>query len=212
MIRRCTGIAVAVVLAALACAGPARAAGTTVDPNIAPVAAAGGQLRAFWVDAFGDGLYTQAQIDQLVTDVKSANMNAIVAQVVRRGDCLCNRSSLPRAAYAGVAPAPFDPLQSLIDAAHAQGIQVHAWIITTGVWQGPAAPADPSHAYNQHGPATTGAANWIDYRSDGASNLTNEYFIDPGHPDAAAYIVNIATSIARSYNVDGINLDRIRYP
>ncbi len=212
MIRRSIGIALAVVLAALACAAPARAAGTTVDPNIAPVAAAGGQLRAFWVDAFGDGLYTQAQIDQLVTDVKSANMNAIVAQVVRRGDCLCNRSSLPRAAYAGVSPAPFDPLQSLIDAAHAQGIQVHAWIITTGVWQGPAAPTDPNHAYNQHGPATTGAANWIDYRSDGASNLTNEYFIDPGHPDAAAYIVNIATSIARGYNVDGINLDRIRYP
>jgi len=82
----------------------------------------GGQLRAFWVDAFGDGIYTQAQIDQLVTDVKAANMNAIVAQVVRRGDCFCNRSSLPRTAVAGVSPAPFDPLQSLIDAAHAQGI------------------------------------------------------------------------------------------
>jgi len=139
-------------------------------------------------------------------------MNAIVAQVVRRGDCFCNRSSLPRTAVAGVSPAPFDPLQSLIDAAHAQGIQVHAWIITTGIWQGPSVPTDPTHAFNQHGPSTTGAANWIDYRSDGASNLTDEYFIDPGNPDAAAYIVNMATSIARNYNVDGINLDRIRYP
>src|SRR5207244_2066166 len=40
----------------------------------------------------------------------------------------------------------------------------------------------------------------------------DEYFIDPGHSDAAAYIVSMATSIARSYDVDGINLDRIRYP
>jgi len=212
VIRRWVAAALAVVLVGLACATPADAIGVTPDRGLAPVAAPGGQLRAFWVDAFGDGIYTQAQIDQLVADVKAANMNAIVAQVVRRGDCFCNRSSLPRTAVAGVAPAPFDPLQSLIDAAHAQGIQVHAWIITTGIWQGPSTPADPSHAYNQHGPATTGAANWIDYRSDGASNLTNEYFIDPGHPDAAAYIVNMATSIARSYNVDGINLDRIRYP
>jgi uncharacterized lipoprotein YddW (UPF0748 family) len=199
----------------VACANGANAAATSTepaDPGTAPAAPGGGQLRAFWVDAFGDGIYTQAQIDQLVADVKAANMNAIVAQVVRRGDCFCNRSSLPRTAVAGVSPAPFDPLQSLIDAAHARGIQVHAWIITTGIWQGPSVPTDPTHAFNQHGPSTTGAANWIDYRSDGASNLNDEYFIDPGNPDAAAYIVNMATSIARNYNVDGINLDRIRYP
>jgi uncharacterized lipoprotein YddW (UPF0748 family) len=204
----------AAVLIALACAAPANAASAVADRASVPIPTtpAGGQLRAFWVDAFGDGIYTQAQIDQLVADVKAANMNAIVAQVVRRGDCFCNRSSLPRTAAAGVSPAPFDPLQSLVDAAHAQGIQVHAWIIATGVWQGATTPADPSHAFNLHGPATSGTANWIDYRSDGASNLTNEYFIDPGHPDAAAYIVDMATSIARSYNVDGINLDRIRYP
>ena len=195
----------------LACVQPAAAAAPAPDRGSAATTTTG-QLRAYWVDAFGDGLYTQAQIDRLVTDVKAANMNAIVAQVVRRGDCFCNSSSLPRTAVAGVTPAPFDPLRSLIDAAHAQGIQVHAWIITTGIWQGPAAPADPAHAYNQHGPTTSGAANWIDYRSDGASNLNNEYFIDPGHPDAASYIVRMATSIASSYNVDGINLDRIRYP
>src|SRR5258707_320044 len=195
----------------LASTAPANAATPAPDRGSAATTTTG-QLRAFWVDAFGDGIYTQAQIDQLVADVKSANMNAIVAQVVRRGDCFCNRSSLPRTTVAGVSPAPFDPLQSLIDAAHAQGIQVHAWIITTGIWQGPALPTDPAHAFNQHGPSTTGTANWIDYRSDGASNLTNEYFLDPGHPDAAAYIVQMATSIAASYDVDGINLDRIRYP
>jgi uncharacterized lipoprotein YddW (UPF0748 family) len=202
------------LLVVLACATPALAATTAPDgsPAPGPAAAATGQLRAFWVDAFGDGFYTQAQVDQLVADVKAANLNVIVAQVVRRGDCFCNRSGLPRTAAAGVSPAPFDPLQALIDAAHAQGIQVHAWIIATGIWQGPAVPADPAHAYNLHGPTTSGAANWIDYRSDGADHLTNEYFIDPGHPDAATFIVNMATSIARSYNVDGINLDRIRYP
>jgi hypothetical protein len=34
-----------------------------------PGSVAGGELRAFWVDAFGDG-FTQAQIDQLVADVR----------------------------------------------------------------------------------------------------------------------------------------------
>ncbi|HYO52391.1 hypothetical protein [Archangium sp.] len=45
------------------------------------------QFRAYWVDAFGEGLYTPAQIDKLVAAAKATNMNAIVAQVGRRGDC-----------------------------------------------------------------------------------------------------------------------------
>ena len=37
-------------------------------------------------------------------------------------------------------------------------------------------------------------------------------YLDPGHPDAAQWIVNTALSIVANYAVDGINLDRIRYP
>ena len=49
-------------------------------------------------------------------------------------------------------------------------------------------------------------------RSDGLSKLNDDWMLDPGHPDAAAWVANAATSIVRNYNVDGINLDRIRYP
>jgi uncharacterized lipoprotein YddW (UPF0748 family) len=171
-----------------------------------------GQFRAYWVDAFGDGLYTAAQIDDVIAATKAINANAIVAQVVRRGDCLCNRSTAARIEQAGVEPAPFDPLQTLIDKAHAQGIQVHAWIIATAIWRGSTPPSDPSHVFNQHGPNASGSANWIMRRSDGLQQVNTDWLIDPGHPDAAQWIVDVATSIVRSYNVDGINLDRIRYP
>lgn len=128
------------------------------------------QLRAYWVDAFGEGFYDERQIDRLVADVKAANMNAIVAQVVRRGDCFCGRSSLPRT-EAAIAAAPFDPLQSLITKAHAQGIEVHAWIIATGIWRGRTAPKDPAHAFNAHGPSASGASYWLMRRSDGSDRL-----------------------------------------
>jgi uncharacterized lipoprotein YddW (UPF0748 family) len=49
-------------------------------------------------------------------------------------------------------------------------------------------------------------------RSDGAVRAGNLYFFDPGHPGAADYIVTMALSIIRNYDVDGINLDYIRYP
>ncbi|MGH2449782.1 MAG: family 10 glycosylhydrolase [Candidatus Limnocylindria bacterium] len=181
-------------------------------PAGAPAAAASASFRAYWVDAFGEGLYDQAQIEQVVAATKAANMNAIVAQVVRRGDCFCNRSSLPRTEAAGVAPFPFDPLQALIDTAHAQGIEVHAWIISTAVWRGDTAPADPAHAFNTHGPSQTGEANWLNRHWEGGNRVATDWYIDPGHPGAADYMVRMATSIVQAYDVDGINLDRIRYP
>jgi uncharacterized lipoprotein YddW (UPF0748 family) len=185
--------------------------GGQVTPPNAPLAAPSGQLRAYWVDAFGDGLFTPAQIDDVVAATKAAHLNAIVAQVVRRGDCFCNRALAPRTDQAGVDPAPFDPLQTLIDKAHANGIEVHAWVIATAIWRGTTPPPQPDHPFNLHGP-NAGAASWITKRSDGLTQLNTDWVLDPGNPDAQQWIVDNALSIVRSYNVDGINLDRIRYP
>ncbi len=172
----------------------------------------GGQFRAYWVDAFGDDLFDAPRIDAIVAGTKAAHLNAIVVQAVRRGDCFCNRASVPRTDQAGVAPFPFDPLQTLIDKAHAQGIEVHAWVIATAFWRSGAAPTSPTHAFNLHGPSATGYANWLMSRDDGVLQSGTDWFVDPGHPDAAQWIVDTATSIVASYAVDGINLDRIRYP
>jgi len=167
------------------------------------------QFRAYWVDAFNEGLYNEAEIDELVAATKAANMNAIVAQVGRRGDCFCNRAVMPRT-QAAIAPLPFDPLQSLIDKAHAEGIEVHAWIIATAIWNSGTAPRDPGHVYNTHGPSAIGDDNWVMTRYDGSR--PGDTYLDPGHPAAADYIVGMYTSIVENYDVDGINFDRIRYP
>jgi uncharacterized lipoprotein YddW (UPF0748 family) len=89
---------------------------------------------------------------------------------------------------------------------------VHAWIIATAMWNSTTAPKDPNHIFNLHGPTASGRANWIMPRSDGVSKLNDDWYLDPGHPDAAAWIANTATALVRNYDIDGINLDRIRYP
>lgn len=106
----------------------------------------------------------------------------------------------------------FDPLQTLINTAHAQGVEVHAWVIATAMWNQTTPPGDPNHIFNLHGPGASGRTNWVMTRSDGVSKLGDDWYLDPGHPDAASWIVNVTTNIVRNYNVDGINLDRIRYP
>jgi uncharacterized lipoprotein YddW (UPF0748 family) len=169
------------------------------------------QFRAYWVDSFNPGLYTEAEIDRLVADARAANMNAIVAQVVRRADCFCNRSSMPRT-EAEIDPSPFDPLQTLIDKAHAGGLEVHAWLNTTIMWGSDVPPRDAAHVFHAHGPSAGGRDNWVMLRHDGANRGANLYFFDPGHPDAADYIVNMFLSIVKNYDVDGINFDYVRYP
>ncbi|HYU82346.1 MAG TPA: family 10 glycosylhydrolase [Candidatus Polarisedimenticolia bacterium] len=183
----------------------------TFPTEVAPVgqAATVGQFRAFWADAFGEGINDQSQIDALVAATKAAHANAIVAQVVRRGDCFCLKSGLP--VNESIAPG-FDPLQALINTAHPQGVEVHAWIIANAMWNSTTPPKDPNHIFNLHGPAASGRDNWVMTRSDGVSKLSDDWMLDPGHPDAAAWVANTATSIVRNYDIDGINLDRIRYP
>lgn len=169
------------------------------------------QFRAYWVDSFGPGLYSEAEIDRLIADTKAANMNAIVAQVVRRADCLCNRSNTPRT-EAEIDPYPFDPLQTLIEKAHAAGLEVHAWLNATIMWASEIPPRDPAHVFYTHGPSSLGYDNWVMLRRDGANRGGNLYYFDLGHPDAADYIVDMFLGIVRNYDVDGINFDFIRYP
>lgn len=178
-----------------------------------PAQAAQSEFRAYWVDAFGDGIFSEAEITKLVAQAKAANLNALVVQVGRRGDCFCNRAMMPRTEV-NIAPLPFDPLDSLIAKAHAEGIQVHAWIITTAIWNFPDTqpPANPNHVFNLHGTSKTGSDNWIMQRYDGANRAGADYLLDPGHPDAADYMVRMYTSVAENYDVDGLNFDRVRYP
>jgi uncharacterized lipoprotein YddW (UPF0748 family) len=182
-----------------------------MQPGAPQARAAQSEFRAFWVDAFGPGIFTEADVDTLVADTKAANMNAIVAQIGRRGDCFCNNASMPRT-QAAIAAYPYDPLQMLIEKAHAAGIQVHAWIITTAIWNSITPPVNPNHVFNLHGPSKTGYDNWIMYRSDGAFRAGADYLLDPGHSDAADYIVSMYTSVAKNYDIDGLNFDRVRYP
>ena len=181
-----------------------------------PAQASGSEFRAYWVDAFGEGLSNPSQIDKLVAAVQAAHLNAIVAQVGRRGDCFCNDASMPRT-QAAIDALPYDPLQTLIEKAHAAGIQVHAWIITTAMWNSATPPRDPMHAFNAHGPSKAGTYDyWLGVKYDGSLRETPSasanYFFDPGHPDAAQYIVDMYTSVARNYDIDGLNFDRVRYP
>jgi uncharacterized lipoprotein YddW (UPF0748 family) len=171
-----------------------------------------------------------------VKDARAANANAIFAQVRRRGDSWYLNSLEPPPDFAPI-EAGFDPLQDLINEAHADGIEVHAFVIIGAVWNknpafAPSAtlgpPRDPSHVFNLHGgydPAkmkiVQGPDNWLTRTllPDGANGVSfqghrigQDFWLDPGHPDAAGYTVEVLLHLVRNYDIDGLHLDRIRYP
>lgn len=148
---------------------------------------------------------TAAQIDQLLADARACNANAIVGEMRATGTTLYPSPYEPRTS--GVDPS-FDPLAYLVEKAHSGSprIEVQVWLWVWNISSSPV-PADPDHPYNRH-------PDWISL--DDAGNRTNDsvggyYRFDPGNPEAEEYTYNVIMDVVNRYDVDGINLDNIRY-
>jgi uncharacterized lipoprotein YddW (UPF0748 family) len=187
------------------------------------------------VDTFNTTLNNHSDVVAVVNNARAANANAIFAQVRRRGDSWYLNSLEPAPDFIPIA-AGFDPLGDLIAEAHASRIEVHAFVIVGAVWNknpnfAPSAtlgpPTDPNHVFNLHGgydPVTQriiqGPNNWLTRTllPDGGTisfqghRIGSDFWLDLGHPDAAAYTAEVLLHLVRNYDIDGLHLDRIRYP
>ena len=192
------------------------------------------EYRGFWIETFNTPLNNHADVVKVVNNAKAAKANALFAQVRRRGDAWYLNSLEPAPDLTTPIASGFDPLQDLIATAHAEGIEVHAFVIIGAVWNknptiAGGAPTNPNHVFNLHGgynPATKqvvpGPNNWLtrtlllDNSTNGISfqghRFNGDFWIDLGHPEAAAYTVDVLMHLVRHYDVDGLHLDRIRYP
>jgi uncharacterized lipoprotein YddW (UPF0748 family) len=168
------------------------------------------ELRAFWVDGFHPGIRSPEEAERLVTEAKKANINALIVQVRRRADSFYLKSFEPPVDDPAYNP-KFDALENIIELAHREGIEVHAWINATPVWSNPKPPRDPRHLFYKHG-LSRGRNTWLTLTPEGGAVFPVGYFLDPGHPLAAQYLADVYLNVIRNYAVDGIHFDYIRYP
>lgn len=167
-------------------------------------------VRGLWVDAFGPGLKTREQVAQVVEDAAALGVNTLFVQAVRRGDCLCLRSTLPPVTDRDFEK-NFDPLTIVTRLAHARGMRVIAWASVTGAVNARVPNTNPRHVARLHGPGA-GAASWMNRRPDGSWQEGADGWLDPAIPAAADHMVAAVVSLVKNYPVDGVQLDRIRYP
>ena len=198
--------------------------------------AARSEYRAYWVETFRTSLATRVDVQRVVNAAVQSNANALFVEVRRRGDSWYLDSLEPLTEVPGVGEPDasgnptFDPLRYLIEQAHGRGIEVHAFVIIGAVARidprTDPLPRDPRHVFLQHiwdaenNRPFTGRRQWatraLPHNSKGTSydgqRFGDDWYIDLGHPDAAAYTVDVLTHLVRAYDIDGIHLDRIRYP
>ena len=175
------------------------------------------EVRALWVDAFRPGFKTPDQVDKLIEDALNANLNTLIVQVRRRGDAYYNKSIEPRTEDPELAPG-FDALQYLIEKAHANQIEVHAWLNTLVAWNNDLPPQDPNHVWNLHGPKVKAEATWVSYyrvynnnTKKWSEKLYPSFYLDPGNPEVVDYTTAVYLNVVQNYDVDGIHLDYSRY-
>ena len=183
-------------------------------PPAAAAPPAGEETRALWV--VRHAISTPGRVDQVVEVASQLNINTLLVQVRGRGDAYFRSDITPRAEELGAASPDFDPLERIIRRAHAQGIEVQAWINVYLVWSAGELPRSPLHVVNAH-------PDWISVRADGmrlVEMLPEDFedqklegmYLAPGNPEVKRHLREIVREIVTRYDVDGIHLDYVRYP
>lgn len=194
---------------------------TSASPQVPPT-----EIRALWV--LRTSLTAPASIDALVRNAREHGFNTLLVQVRGRGDAYFSGGLEPRAAELERQPLDFDPLATVLQAAHAAGLAVHAWVNVNLVSSAVDLPIARTHVVNRHpewlmvprdiaqplarvpprSPAYVGRlARW----TRGQENVEGLY-ASPIVPAAAAHAEAVVSDLARRYDVDGVHLDYARYP
>ena len=146
----------------------------------------------------------QAELIRIFDRAQSLGLNAVFLQVRPAADAIYPANDAPWSEYltgtAGEAPRDaYDPLAFAIAAAHARGLQLHAWFNPFRARHATAvSPLAPSHvaARRPELVRTYGAQLWL----------------DPGEADAQRELIAAVCDVVRRYDVDGVHMDDYFYP
>lgn len=198
-------------LALFAVAGCARpAAVPSADVGAPPIAR---EMRGVWVATVRnidwpstDTLNAERQRVELLDlfdRAVAAGFNTVVFQVRPAADAVYRSSLEPWAALLtgrqGTDPG-YDPLEFAVAAAHARGLELHAWInpFRAGNAASDSSVFAPTHMWNA--------------RRDLVRVYGAQLWLDPGEPEAREHSLRVVSDIVRRYDVDGIHMDDYFYP
>ncbi len=172
--------------------GPVPIPPTNLDPDA---------LRGVWITtAASTVLDSRAAIKQAVANCKAANINNIFMVTYNNG-----RTVYPSTTMQNLIGIPImerfagrDPLQEIIEEAHAVGIKVHAWF-----------EYGFSSSYSANGGAIVAAKpNWAAKDVNGNLVVKNGFdWLNAFDPQVQNYMISLFKEVVTNYQIDGVQGD-----
>lgn len=149
-------------------------------------------------------LQQQQELTTILDKLQAGNMNACYLQVRSLCDAMHKSSYEPwSAALTGTRGKDpgYDPLAFAIEEAHKRGLELHIWVNPFR--------ATSSGTLASNDQLLQHAGEWIIKYDNGSFS---GQIIDPGYPQARAYVIKVLMEIVNNYDVDGIVMDDYFYP
>ncbi|MBD2774668.1 glycoside hydrolase family 10 protein [Iningainema tapete] len=169
------------------------------------------EIRAMWLDR---GTIVRAKNEQglavIFDRMAQAGINTVFFETVNASYTIYPSQ---------IAPAQnpltrgWDPLAAAVKLAHERGMELHAW-----VWVFAAGNQRHNEILNidskYPGPVLAANPDWAGYDNRGQMIPPGQTkpFFDPANPQVRQYLLSLYEEIVTRYNVDGLQLDYIRYP
>lgn len=144
----------------------------------------------------------QRELCQILDQLKAVGINTVLLQTRIRGSVIYPSSIEPwdvalTGSY-GSDPG-YDPLAFAVNECHRRGMEIHAWVVTIPAFKIEQAQKMGSRSLLKKYPELMVKHN-------------DMYYLDPGIPVTADYLVSICHEIVTRYDIDGLHFDYIRYP
>lgn len=144
----------------------------------------------------------KAELTALLDKYQQAGINTVLFQTRIRGSVIYPSSLEPwdlgLTGQYNKNPG-YDPLQFAVEECHKRGLEIQAWLVAI-----PLGKVTLNNGYGQ--------ASVVKRQKSLCVRSGDEWFMDPGNPNTAKYLASLACEIVSRYDIDGINLDYIRYP
>ena len=194
--------------------GPGSTSSQTIDLN-AP--APEGELRGVWISYLiwdklsADQTTFQMQVDEILDNCKDWGMNAVFVHVRSHSDAMYPSAVYPWSKFVsgsqGRSPG-YDPLAYFVQAAHARGLQFHAWFNPYRI---------TGYLMNWSEVSSTSPAKRWAFDGDPSNDRNvllhdGSYYYNPSSEEVKQMVVNGVMEVVRGYDVDGIHFDDYFYP
>lgn len=178
---------------------------TSISPTV--------EGRAIWLDrgSIVDA-ETPARLKKAIRRIHDAGINVVYFETVNAGFPIYPS----KIARQNPLTEDWDPLQVAIEEGHRLGMEIHAWVWVFAVGN------------RRHNPIIGKSLDWPGPILDDAGMMSeamrsstggllpggsqHEFWLSPASPKARKFLLDLYSEIVSNYDVDGLQLDYIRYP